>query len=122
MAINALFIDKAPGCDGLTSNYIRKPIFDMLNKSIINGTLYTTVKWGIISLILKPGKDLIILDNLTPVTLLNNDYKLLAYVFTNSFKFGITQIISDTQLHKKLIYSQQLIMTLIDYSYLIEDK
>lgn len=41
------------------------------------GALSPTMKQGITALIPKPGKDPTLLDNLRPITLLNNDYKLL---------------------------------------------
>lgn len=69
----------------------------MLNESISTDTLPHSLKQGVITLIPKPGKDPSILDNLRPITLLNNDYKILAHIFSNRLKCGICQIISDTQ-------------------------
>lgn len=42
--------------------------------------LPSTMKQGVITLIPKPGKDHKIIDNLRPVTLLNNDYKILTHI------------------------------------------
>ena len=41
----------------------------------------TTMKQGLITLIPKPGKDPLIIENWRPVSLLNIDYKVLAQVF-----------------------------------------
>jgi len=40
-----------------------------------------TMKQGIISLIPKPDKNLLIIDNWRPITLLNFGYKILALVY-----------------------------------------
>ncbi len=41
------------------------------------------MKQGVIILIPTPGKDPKTLDNLRPITLLNNDYKLLAHIISD---------------------------------------
>lgn len=61
--------------------------------------LYQTVylKQGIITLTPKPGKDNEIIDNYQPISLLNNNYKLLTYIYTNGLKRGLDQVITVTQ-------------------------
>uniref|UniRef100_A0A3B3IJR3 Reverse transcriptase domain-containing protein n=1 Tax=Oryzias latipes TaxID=8090 RepID=A0A3B3IJR3_ORYLA len=130
-ALSCLSNDKAPGCDGLTSNFykffwqhIKDLIFEMFKEIIQNGSLTHTMKQGVITLIPKPGKDPTFLDNLRPITLLNTDYKLLTHIFSNRFKSDITQIISETQsgfikgrsIHNNL----RLVLDMIDYEHLID--
>lgn len=55
------------------------------------------MRQGVIVLITKSGKDPKILDNWRPITLLNNDYKILTHIFSNRLKEGLPQIISDTR-------------------------
>ena len=82
-ALKCLSLDKSPGSDGLTSNFYRHfwehlkdLIFNMLKEISETLILPTTMKEGIITLIPKPGKDPKLIDNLRPITLLNNDYKI----------------------------------------------
>lgn len=132
-ALGALSKDKAPGCDGLTSNFykyfwdhIRTLVYGMLTEILEKGSLTHTMKQGVITLIPKPGKDPTLLDNLRPITLLNNDYKLLTHIFANRLKSGITQIISDTQsgfLKGRSIHNNiRLVLDLIDYNNLIDNE
>lgn len=131
-ALSALSKDKAPGCDGLTSNFykffwehIKNLVFGMLKEVLEVGSLTHTMKQGVITLIPKPSKDPTHLDNLRPITLLNNDYKLLTHIFANRLKLGITQIVSETQsgfikgrsIHNNL----RLILDLLDYNFLIDN-
>ncbi|KAJ0006118.1 hypothetical protein NQD34_013391 [Periophthalmus magnuspinnatus] len=132
-ALSCLSKDKAPGCDGLTSNFykffwdhIKDLIFQMLKEVLENGSLTHTMKQGVITLIPKPGKDPNRLDNLRPITLLNNDYKLLTHIFANRLKLGITQIISETQsgfIKGRSIHNNiRLVLDLIDYDFLINNE
>ncbi len=83
-------------------------------------SLSHTMKQGVIILIPKPGKDPKILDNLRPITLLNNDYKLLAHIYSNRLKSGLSQIISNTQsgfMRGRSIHNNlRLVQDLIDYN------
>lgn len=85
--------------------------------------LPTTMKQGVITLIPKPGKNSKIIDNLRPITLLNNDYKLLTHIFANRLRVGIEDIVSDTQsgfIRGRSRHNN--IRLILDYNYLIEDK
>ena len=88
-------------------------------------TLPTTMKQSIITLIPKPGKNVKLIDNLRPITLLNNDYNILTYNYANRLITGITQNISETQ--SGFIKGQSInnniwpVLDLLDYNYLIED-
>ncbi len=131
-AVNCLSLDKSPGSDGLTSNfyrhlwkYIKDLVFHMLKEISESHILPTTIKQGIITLIPKPGKDSKLIDNLRPITLLNNDYKILTHIYANRLKTGVSQIISETQsgfLKGRSIHNNiRLVLDLLDYNYLIED-
>lgn len=78
------------------------------------------MKQGIITLIPKPGKDHQLFDNLTPITLLNNDYTLFTHIYANRLKSDITQIISETKSGFCFFYIR-LVVDLLEYSHLIED-
>lgn len=66
-----------------------------------------------------------ILDNWRPITLLNNDYKILTHIFSNRLKEGLSQIISDTQsgfMKGRSIHNNiRLVLDLIEYSDYISD-
>ncbi len=131
-AVNCLSLDKSPGSDGLTSNfyrhfwkYIKDLVFHMLKEISESHILPTTMKQGIITLIPKPGKNPKLIDNLRPITLLNNDYKIVTHIYANRLKTGVSQIISETQsgfLKGRSIHNNiRLVLDLLDYNYLIED-
>lgn len=84
------------------------------------------MKQGVITLIPKPGKDGKLLDNYHPISLLNNDYKILTYIYTNRLKRGLDQIISETQTgfvsNRSIHNNVRLVQDLLEYSHLIEDK
>ena len=96
---------KAPGCDGLTIDFYASlwdnlrswlvPLYDI----IINEQhkLNPTACRGIISLIPKKDKDPTEIKNWRPLTLLNNDYKILAKIMANRMKRVLPMIISETQ-------------------------
>lgn len=58
----------------------------MYKEYIGQGEIAATMKQGIISLIPKPNKDPLLIDNWCPVTLLTIDYKILALVYANSLR------------------------------------
>lgn len=119
---------KSPGSDGLTIEFyahfwetIKRPLLRMYNDCIINEELSTSMKQGLITLIPKPGKDLLSLDNWRPITLLNLDYKIISLVFAKRLKTGLSEIINETQtgfMPKRLISCNiRLILDLIDYAH-----
>ena len=60
-----------------------------------------------------------------PITLLNNDYKILTHIFSNRLKEGLPQIISDTQsgfMKGRSIHNNiRLVLDLVEYSDYIND-
>lgn len=78
-------LGKSPGIDGLTNEFykhfwphIKNLLFTALNGCIQSSTLTATMRQGLIRLIPKPNKDIQLLDNWRPITLLSRDYKMLA--------------------------------------------
>uniref|UniRef100_A0A3Q3ASU9 Reverse transcriptase domain-containing protein n=1 Tax=Kryptolebias marmoratus TaxID=37003 RepID=A0A3Q3ASU9_KRYMA len=132
-AIMCLKLDKSPGPDGLTANfyrhfwvYLREFILQVFKEILCNNSLPHSMKQGVITLIPKPGRDSKVLDNYRPITLLNCDYKLLTYIYTNRLKTGLKDVISETQtgfMSKRSIHNNiRLVQDLLEYSDLVEDK
>jgi exonuclease III len=96
--------NKSPGTDGLTNEFymeywqlIKGYITKAINKGLNRGLMPQSQRRGIISLIPKPNKDLEELKNWRPITLLNQDYKLLTKALANRIQNTLENIISDDQ-------------------------
>jgi len=95
-AITELKLNKSPGVDGLTSEFYKAfseelaPfLLNLFLQCIDNGKLPPTLTQGLIILIPKPKKDTLILDNWRPISLLNNDYKILASILASRIKITL---------------------------------
>lgn len=130
-AIKSLKNNKSPGCDGLTAelyklfaNELSPFLTSVIKESINKEALPPTLTQGIITLIPKPKKDLTILDNYRPITLLNNDYKIFAIVFAKRLKECLHSIIDETQSgfmkDRHIMNNIRLVLDLFDYSNLVE--
>ena len=82
--------NKVPGIDGLTVEFYRAcwkqvslPLYNMLQYSLNHNILPGSVCCGIIALLPKKNRDTRYVKNLRPLTLLNNDYKILAKALDN---------------------------------------
>ena len=91
--IHNLKINKSPGNDGLTSEFYKhfkdglsEFLLCMFKEAIENGKLPPTMCQGLISLIPKPNKDILKIENWRPITLLNNDVKILSSMFSQRLK------------------------------------
>lgn len=130
--INRLKENKSPGNDGLIGEFY-KAFQDELShflllvfrEAIEFGKLPTSMCQGVISLIPKPNKDALILDNWRPITLINNDAKLFATVFAERLKKCLDSIIDDCQSGfmrgRHICNNIRLVLDLIDYSDFIDD-
>ena len=91
-----------------------------------NDELTVSMKQGLISLIPKPSKDLLYLDNWRPVTLLNSDFKILAALYANMLKLCLEEIISVTQTGfmkvRHISNNIWLILVIFDYADLFDEK
>ena len=84
VALKQMKNGKSPGIDGLASEFlkcfwddIRKLLYKAFLECIQKGYLPSTMKTGLITCYLKPKKDLLLIDNWRPITLLCNDYNYL---------------------------------------------
>lgn len=84
-----------------------------------------TMTQGLITLIPKSKKGPFIIDNWRPISLLNNDYKILAVVFAIRFKRVLNSIIDKNQSgfmsNRHIFNNIRLVLDLIDYAGLIND-
>ena len=97
-------LNKSPGIDGFTTEFyiefwpwIKDYMIQSFRTSLDKGFLSTTQRRGVISMIPKPGKDLDKLKNWRPITLLNQDYKIIAKVMANRCKKLLPSIIGTDQ-------------------------
>ena len=102
-AISQMVSNKSPGSDGLTSNFYKalsgvlKPILLRVFKEMERQQrVPESMTLGLITLIFKKG-DKSDLTNYRPITLLNNDYKILMKIFANRIKEVLHTIIAPTQ-------------------------
>ena len=96
--------DKTPGIDGLTIEFYRKfwknispALIRMYYDAYQKDILPLSTRRGIISLLPKKNKDTRIVKNLRPLTLLNNDYKILAKTIDNRISPLLHKIINKDQ-------------------------
>ena len=104
--VKALKTNKSPGWDGLTSEFYKefwscvRPIFvNVIEASIANKILPPSMRIGVITLIPKPKPppELNYIKNWRPITLLNNDYKIIAHVIKNRLLQTVPCLISRSQ-------------------------
>lgn len=95
---------KAPGNDGLTKEFyvafwptIGKLLVNCLNEGFDQGSLSTTQKQAIITLIQKPGKDVRFLNNWRPISLINVDVKICSKAICNRFINFLPKLIHPDQ-------------------------
>ncbi len=95
---------KSPGSDGLTIEFdcafwdlLENPLFSMYKECLEQKEMSSTMKQGVISLILKPDKDPLIIDNWRPITLLNVNYNILALIYATRLKSGLSNIVGESQ-------------------------
>lgn len=103
-SIEALKNNKSPGTDGLTDEFYKifaqelvPFLFENYLESIEFETLPPTLSQGLLTLIPKPKKDILFIDNWCPICLLNCDYKILALILANRLKCVLGSIIDETQ-------------------------
>ena len=93
VALHSLKKNKVPGCDGLSIDFIvffwdvmKDSMWTMYQEVLQTKCLGLSAHKGLLTLIPKKGKDSRYIKNLRPLTLLNNDYKILAKVFATRLK------------------------------------
>ena len=113
-AVKDMARNKSPGIDGLTTEFyivfwskIKCLLLKAINYAFTNsGSLHESALRGIISLIPKRNKDIRILTNACPISLLCTDYKALEKVLANRIKPVLNEIISEDQ--KGFLSSRQI--------------
>jgi len=103
-AISLSADNKSPGTDGLVNEFykhfwpnIKDYLMKAISRSLLTGTLSISQRQGIISLIPKAGKDNNYLKNWRPISLLNQDYKLIARILAERCKTHLDKLISQDQ-------------------------
>jgi exonuclease III len=95
---------KSPGSDGLNAEFykifwtdIKEVLLNSINQAFTLGELNTTQKHGVITLLPKKGKDPLQLKNWRPISLLNQDYKLIAKCIALRIKKHLKSLIHNDQ-------------------------
>jgi hypothetical protein len=103
-AIAALPNSKAPGTDGFPVDFykvfwpkIKNLVFDSIQHAIKTGEMSIDQKRGVLNLIPKKDKDIRLLKNWRPLTLLNTDYKIFAKAMATKLQKILPEIISGDQ-------------------------
>ncbi len=96
--------NKAPGADGFPIEFykvfwgqIKHIIVKLIRKCYEDKSLHKTARLGLITLLPKPNKDLLLLKNWRPLTLLNCDYKIMAKIIATRIKKILPKIIHKDQ-------------------------
>jgi len=130
VALKRMKNGKSPGIDGLTTEFvkhfwkdIRKLLYNALLECIQKGSLSPTMKTGLITLLPKPKKQLLSLDNWRPITLFT-DYRLFALVYPNRLKLVLEKLVEEFQsafIKGRYIQNHiRLILDMIDYNSMIQ--
>ena len=103
-AIKEFKNNKSPGTDGFVAEFykffwpeLKAEMISSFNYTFQNGSLAISQRRGIISLIPKKDKDKTLLENLTPISLLNVDYKLLSKTIAKRLEKVLSTIINPDQ-------------------------
>jgi exonuclease III len=127
-ALKDLPNNKTPGTDGLSAEFYKKlwnsiktPLYKCYKKIFEEGKMSLDQRTGVINLLPKPGKNLKIIGNWRPITVLNTDYKILAKTLANKMKPLLPNIINKNQtgfMKNRLIGENiRIIQDLLDYTF-----
>ena len=101
-AIKSMKNGKSPGSDGINAefykifwNEIKNDLINSLNYSFQHDSLSQLQSQSLITLIPKPNKDLSLLSNWRPISLLNVDYKILSKIIANRIKLVLNSLIDN---------------------------
>ena len=126
-ALKALTNGKTPGTDGFGTDFykfwwpqIKDLVYDSLTSAFTSGRLSVEQRRGAITLIPKKGKDVRLLKNWRPISLLNTDYKILTKLLATRLQSVISRLIHPDQVGyiKKRYIGQntRTIMDVIDFT------
>ena len=102
--LQALPNNKSPGSDGFTTEFykffwinIKHYVYNSFIYSFENGLLSIDQRRAILTLLPKPEKDLRLLKNWRPLSLLNTDYKILTKLLASHLQKLLPNIINEDQ-------------------------
>ena len=103
-SLKALDNNKSPGSDGLTTEFykffgadIKHHVFNSFQYALHTGTLSLDQRRALLTLLPKSDKDLRLLKNWRPLSLLNTDYKILTKLLAERLQKVLPNIISEDQ-------------------------
>jgi hypothetical protein len=129
-ALKDLKNGKTPGSDGFPPDFykffwceIKVLVFESITFAKNKGELSIDQRRGIINLIPKKDKDIRLLKNWRPISLLNTDYKVLTKCLASRLKKILPTVIHPDQVaYLKGRYIGQNIRTIIDIMHYTEEK
>ena len=127
-AVKDMSRNKTPGLDGLTSEFyvmfftkLGSMLLSAINHAFTNAeVLHKSALRGVINLIPKRNKDVRYVQNLRPISILCNDYKLIEKMLANRLKPALDHIIDNDQkgfmADRKISSNIRRILDLIEFS------
>ena len=120
-------LGKVPGLDGITREFFRKfwkilapHLIEMYQYSYDVGILPESVRKGLISLLPKRGKDTRYVKSMRPLTILPNDYKILAKALDNRIRMILPDLLCSEQTGfvrgRKICHNICKSLDIIDYT------
>ena len=104
LAVKSMKKDKVPGCDGLSIDLyeviwedIKDVFYNMTQYAMTHESMPPSSMKGVISLLPKKGKNPLLIQNWRPLTLLNNDFKIISKVLADRIRNVLPTIILDDQ-------------------------
>ena len=95
----------SPGLDGWTTDFLkmfylhlREPIYEAFMWCVKVKRLFQSARRGVLALLPKVGRDILLVCNWRPISLLCVDYKLYTKVLANRLKSTLNTIISEDQM------------------------
>ena len=103
-AVKSMKNEKTPGQDGLPVDFykvfwrlLKEPFYDMMIECYEQKYMHASARKGILNLIPKANKDVRLVKNLRPITLLNTDYKIIEKAVANKILPTLHLIINKDQ-------------------------
>ena len=104
LAISGMKGGKTPGPDGIPIEIYKTfrsklipPLLEMYKESLDNGSLPLSLNTAVITLLLKPGKTSTLCGSYRPISLLNNDLKILCKVLARRLEVLLPEIVHPDQ-------------------------
>ena len=91
---------KSPGNDEFYETFrkeLKEPFMNSLNQTKVSKKLVTSQRQALIKLLEKKDKDIRLISNWRPISLVNVDYKIISEIFASRLKKVLTNLISPQQ-------------------------